>query len=151
MVFIACGLNHKTAPLNVREKVALQNGMQENLLGQLIDLPGIHEAAILSTCNRTEIYCDTMEPQLIAPWLAESHQLKPDALLPYFYMHEGHDGIRHTLRVASGLDSMMLGEPQILGQMKQAYQQACEAGTIKTNLQPIFQYLFNATTASSHL
>ena len=145
MVYIACGLNHKTAPLHVREKVALQNGMQDALLCSLVDLPLINEAAILSTCNRTEIYCDTDDPTLIAPWLADVHQLKPDALAPYFYMHQGNNGIRHTLRVASGLDSMMLGEPQILGQIKQAYQQACRVGTIKTNLQPIFQYIFNAT------
>lgn len=145
MVYIACGLNHKTAPLHVREKVALQSGMQDALLCSLTDLPLINEAAILSTCNRTEIYCDTDDPALIVPWLADVHQLKPDALAPYFYMHQGNNGIRHTLRVASGLDSMMLGEPQILGQIKQAYQQACRVGTIKTNLQPIFQYIFNAT------
>ena len=145
MVFIACGLNHKTAPISVREKVALQNGMQEHLLSSLINLPSINEAAILSTCNRTEIYCDTEDPKLIAPWLANAHQLEPDSLLPYFYIHEGHSGIRHTLRVASGLDSMMLGEPQILGQIKQAYQDACRVGTIKNNLQPVFQYIFSAT------
>ncbi|KTD21519.1 glutamyl tRNA reductase [Legionella lansingensis] len=140
-MFVACGLNHKTAPLNVREKVALPLPMQETLLHNLIELPAVNEAAILSTCNRTEIYCDTEEPDNIATWLAEQHQLAPELL----YIHHGHHGIRHTLRVASGLDSMMLGEPQILGQMKQAYQHACQLGTVKTNLRYVFQYIFSAS------
>ena len=145
MVFVACGLNHKTAPLDVREKVALPVAMQDTLLNSLVGLPAVNEAAILSTCNRTEIYCDTDDPNSIAPWLAREHQLSPDTLAPYFYMHQGQQGIRHTLRVASGLDSMMLGEPQILGQMKSAYQQACRVGTIKSNLQYVFQYVFSAS------
>ncbi len=145
MVFVACGLNHKTAPLDVREKVALPVAMQDTLLNRLVDLPEVNEAAILSTCNRTEIYCDTEDPSRIAFWLAHEHQLPPEALTPYFYMHHGHHGIRHTLRVASGLDSMMLGEPQILGQLKKAYLQACRVGTIKTNLRDVFQYVFSAS------
>lgn len=145
MVFVACGLNHKTAPVDVREKVARPLSMQDTLLYSLVDLPAVNEAAILSTCNRTEIYCDTEEPESIAPWLAHQHQLSPEILSPYFYMHHGAHGIRHTLRVASGLDSMMLGEPQILGQMKQAYQYACKLGTVKTNLRHVFQYVFSAS------
>lgn len=145
MVFVACGLNHKTAPLIVREKIALPLAMQNTLLNNLVDLPTVNEAAILSTCNRTEIYCDTVDPESIAPWLASQHRLAPELLSPYLYMHHGHHGIRHTLRVASGLDSMMLGEPQILGQMKQAYQYACELGTVKTNLRHVFQYIFSAS------
>ena len=145
MVFVACGLNHKTAPLDVREKVALPLAMQDALLSRLVDLPNVNEAAILSTCNRTEIYCDTDDPESIAPWLAHEHDLSPESLTPYFYEHRGHHGVRHTLRVASGLDSMMLGEPQILGQLKQAYQQGCRVGTIKNNLQHVFQYVFSAS------
>ncbi|KTD31081.1 glutamyl tRNA reductase [Legionella maceachernii] len=145
MVFVACGLNHKTAPINVREKIALPLSMQGSLLSSLVSLATVNEAAILSTCNRTEIYCDTDEPESIAPWLARQHQLAPEALTPYFYTHHGHQGIRHTLRVASGLDSMMLGEPQILGQMKQAYQYACQLGTVKTNLRQVFEYVFSAS------
>ena len=145
MVFVACGLNHKTAPLDVREKVALSVERQDTLLRSLAGLPAINEAAILSTCNRTEIYCETDDPQCLAPWLASEHQLSPELITPYFYMHSEHQGVRHALRVASGLDSMMLGEPQILGQMKQAYQQARQVGTIKNNLQYIFPYVFSAT------
>ncbi len=145
MVFVACGLNHKTAPINVRERVASTPATQDILLNKLIDLPSINEAALLSTCNRTEIYCETEQPEILVHWLAKEHQLPQDALSPFFYLHQGHQGIKHTLRVASGLDSMMLGEPQILGQMKQAYQQACRLGTIKTQLRPVFEYIFSAS------
>ncbi len=145
MVFVACGLNHKTAPINVRERVASTSATQDILLNNLINLPTVNEAAILSTCNRTEIYCDSEEPELLAHWLANEHQLPEDSLSPFFYMHQGHQGIKHTLRVASGLDSMMLGEPQILGQMKQAYQHACRMGTVKTQLRPVFEYIFSAS------
>jgi len=144
-VFVACGLNHKTAPLSVREKIALPVDMQETLLHQLVGLPAVNEAAILSTCNRTEIYCDTDEPDRIIPWLAHEHQLSHDAIAPYFYMHRGNEGVRHALRVASGLDSMMVGEPQILGQLKQAYQQACRVGTVQQNLRHVFPYIFSAS------
>ncbi|AHE66385.1 glutamyl-tRNA reductase [Legionella oakridgensis] len=144
-MFVACGLNHKTAPIDVREKVALSVSAQNTVLNSLMELPAINEAAILSTCNRTEIYCDTNDPQGLLPWLAQEQQVPLGVLSPHFYMHHEHHGIRHTLRVASGLDSMMLGEPQILGQMKQAYQHACHAGTIKNNLRQVFQYVFNAS------
>ncbi|MGQ3892390.1 glutamyl-tRNA reductase [Legionella sp. CNM-4043-24] len=145
MVFVACGLNHKTAPLSVRETIALPVAMQNELLQDLVSLPAVNEAAILSTCNRTEIYCDTDDPNALIPWLTRSNQLDTEELSPYFYLHHGHNGVRHTLRVASGLDSMMLGEPQILGQMKQAYQQACLAGTVKSNLRSVFEYIFSAS------
>lgn len=144
-MFVACGLNHKTAPLSVREKIALPVAMQETLLHQLVSLPAVNEAAILSTCNRTEIYCDTEEPERIIPWLADEHQLPQDAIKPYFYMHKGNNGVRHVLRVASGLDSMMVGEPQILGQMKQAYQQACRVGTVQQHLRQVFPHVFSAS------
>lgn len=145
MVFIACGVNHKTAPLSVREQLARPHVEQESLLSRLIDIPAVNEAAILSTCNRTEIYCDTEEPIKLMSWIADEHELPLSTLEPFLYMHQGPQGIRHTLRVAAGLDSMMLGEPQILGQMKQAYHQACRVGSIKTNLRHLFQYIFSAT------
>jgi glutamyl-tRNA reductase len=144
-VFVACGLNHKTAPISVREQVAATPATQDFLLNSLLKLPEVNEAAILSTCNRTEIYCDTEEPEALEHWLAKEHRLSKESLSPFFYLHEGHEGIKHTLRVASGLDSMMLGEPQILGQMKQAYQHACRLGTVKTQLRPVFEYIFSAS------
>ncbi|AUH71844.2 glutamyl-tRNA reductase [Legionella sainthelensi] len=144
-MFVACGLNHKTAPINVREKVAMTPAAQDSLLNSLFTLSGVNEAAILSTCNRTEIYCDTHDPQALTHWLAQEHHLSHESLSPFLYLYKGHEGIKHTLRVASGLDSMMIGEPQILGQMKQAYQHACSLGTIKTELRPIFEYIFSAS------
>ncbi|HHF7367350.1 TPA: glutamyl-tRNA reductase [Legionella bozemanae] len=145
MMFVVCGLNHKTAPINVREKVASSLAIQDYLLHSLLNLPEINEAAILSTCNRMEIYCDTYNPRALVPWLTQTHQLPVESLSPFLYVHQNYQGIKHTLRVASGLDSMMIGEPQILGQMKQAYQQACNYGAIKTKLRPIFETIFSAS------
>lgn len=145
MVFVACGLNHKTAPLNVRERIALPPAMHDSLLNSLISIPEVNEATILSTCNRTEIYCDTRDPAILREWLAQEHHMTAEALNPYLYLHEGHAGVRHTLRVASGLDSMMIGEPQILGQMKQSYSQACQLGAVGSELRPVFEYVFRAS------
>jgi glutamyl-tRNA reductase len=140
MVFVACGLNHKTAPINLREKVAVSSAAQDLLLNKVRSLPEVTEAVILSTCNRTEIYCETYAPHLLMDWFASEHQLEA----PFLYLHKDYQAIKHTLRVASGLDSMMIGEPQILGQMKQAYQQACALGAVKTQLRSIFEYIFSA-------
>lgn len=145
MVFVVCGLNHKTAPIDVREKVALSPATQDSLIESLLSLPEVDEATILSTCNRTEIYCDVKEPGVLINWLAQEHQLTSELLSPYLYIHKGRKAIKHALRVASGLDSMMIGEPQILGQMKQAYQYADQLGAIKTQLRPIFEYIFSAS------
>lgn len=145
MVYIACGLNHKTAPINVREKVAFAPTAQTDLLLNLVAQPNIHEAAVLSTCNRTEIYCETDEPESLLPWLAQEHRLSPQQLTEHFYCYHDQAALRHTMRVACGLDSMMLGEPQILGQMKQAYLQACAANTIGQRLHPIFRYTLSAS------
>jgi glutamyl-tRNA reductase len=145
MVFVAFGLNHKTAPLEVREKIAISSAAENKLLCSVTNLPTVDEAAILSTCNRTEIYCETNDPDSLLPWLAEEHSLKPQALSPYIYLHQEAKGVRHGLRVASGCDSMMLGEPQIFSQMKKAYKRACEAGAVKKNLRQIFEYIFNAS------
>ncbi len=145
MVFVACGLNHNTAPLAMREKFARPKELQEKILSQLISTPVAREAAILSTCNRTEFYCYSESPEALLPWIADNYHFTKNQLEPHLYMHRGHQGIRHTLRVASGLDSMMLGEPQILGQMKSAYQQACQLGTVKQNLRNSFEYIFSAS------
>ena len=145
MMFVACGLNHKTAPLHLREQMALSATQQESLLSCMMDLPFVNEAALLSTCNRTEIYCHTSDVTQLIPWLADQYQLSADELIPYCYIHQGIAGIRHALSVASGLDSMMLGEPQILGQMKNAYQQGCRVGSVKQPLQSVFQFVFRAS------
>lgn len=145
MVFVACGLNHKTAPIDVREKVALSSAMHDSYLNSLLEHPEVLEGVILSTCNRTEIYCETHNPHRIFEWLSQQYQLSIDKLAPYLYLYDGHAAVRHTFRVASGLDSMMIGEPQILGQMKQAYQLASQLGAIKSELRAIFEYVFSAS------
>jgi glutamyl-tRNA reductase len=150
MVFVACGLNHKTAPLALREKIALPSAEHDALLKNLIALSSVNEAAILSTCNRTEIYCETSDPLDIAPWLAKEHQVALETLIPHLYLYTENQAVRHTLRVASGLDSMMLGEPQILGQIKQAYQNAYTLGFAKSHLRCVFEYIFGAAKRIRH-
>lgn len=144
MVFVACGLNHKTAPLGVRERFALSASNDSSILHRFTEDLDIDEAAFLFTCNRTEIYCNTKDPQIIIPWISAEKDMPIVEVSPYFYSHTEEEGIKHLLRVGSGLDSMMLGEPQILGQIKKAYSNASQAGTIGNNLDAIFQYIFQA-------
>lgn len=145
MVYVALGLNHKTAPIKIREQVATLPTDEDRFLVDLMSCDGVHEAAVLSTCNRTEIYCEVEQPDILPSWLAKQHDLSTTSLQPYLYLHQNNHAIRHALRVASGLDSMMLGEPQILGQMKQAYQHACKVGTVKHHLRHKFEYVFSAS------
>ncbi len=143
MQLFAFGINHHTAPLSIREQVAFH---AENLQQALIDLvgqPPVKEAAILSTCNRTEVYCNTAEPRQAIEWMADFHQLKTHAIEPYLYTLPKQDAVKHAFRVACGLDSMVLGETQILGQMKQAVRTAEQAGTMGTLLHKLFQRTFS--------
>lgn len=142
MQVYALGINHHTAPLEIREQVAFAPTRLTDALRDLLRARPVHEAAILSTCNRTELYCTTEEPAAAIEWLAEYHALSPRRIEPYLYRHPQRDAVRHMFRVASGLDSMVLGEPQILGQMKQAARAAEEAGTLGTLLNKLFQRTF---------
>jgi len=142
MPLYALGLNHHTAPLAVREKVAFDPMRLPQALVELTHGREVREAAILSTCNRTELYCAAEAPEAAAQWLAEYHQLQPQKISPYLYTLPSRDAVRHMFRVASGLDSMVLGEPQILGQMKQAARVAENAGTMGTLLHKLFQKTF---------
>ena len=146
MTLLALGLNHTTAPLAVRERLAVPGERLAPLLRGLIALPGIREAAILSTCNRTEVYCHTehQDPRVLLNWLARSQNLAVEEIEPYIYTHRDAESIRHLFRVACGLDSLVLGEPQILGQMKTAYQAAREAGTVGKIFSRLFQHTFAA-------
>lgn len=145
MVFVACGLNHHTAPVSIRERVALSLSQQAAALASLLSSTPSSEAVILSTCNRTELYCQTECPDALIAWLAQSNGLTKDELSPYCYLHTAERAVRHGLRVASGLDSMILGEPQILGQLKEAFRQAKALGTVKKNLRAVFEFLFQAS------
>lgn len=146
MIFIACGVNHKTAPIEIREKISAANDEHhKQLLKKIMRLSGVSEAAILSTCNRTEIYCVTDQSDAIAPWLANEHQIEIKQLTNCFYQHKETHAVRHAMRVACGLDSMMLGEPQIFGQMKKAFKLAETVGSIGATLRPIFHHIFSAS------
>ncbi len=145
MSLLAFGINHQTAPVAIRERVAFTPESLLPALQDLIERTAVNEAAILSTCNRTEVYCglDESDTDIVLNWLEEFHRLKRSELEPYIYRHPDQHAVRHMLRVASGLDSMVLGEPQILGQMKDAYQLASEAGTIGKTLSKLFQHTFS--------
>jgi glutamyl-tRNA reductase len=143
MPLYAFGLNHQTAPLDVRERVVFQTEALPGVLRELVDRQPVSEAAIISTCNRTEVYCSTTEPHVVTQWLANFHSLKPANLEPYLYELPQDRAVKHAFRVASGLDSMVLGEPQILGQFKTAVRSAEEAGTLGWLLNKLFQRTFS--------
>ena len=145
MAFLALGINHKTASVAVRERVAFTPEQLVEALQQLCTLTSSREAAILSTCNRSELYIEqeTLEVEQVLRWLADYHQLSLDELRACAYVHEDDGAVRHMMRVASGLDSMVLGEPQIFGQLKSAYAVAREAGTIGPLLGRLFQAAFS--------
>lgn len=141
------GLNHHSAPVDVRERVSMAGDLVLPALHGLRSTFGnaVEEATILSTCNRTEIYCaaDQSVAEDIPAWLADFNSLKDDELRPYIYQLDHDKAVRHAFRVASGLDSMVLGEAQILGQMKTAVRTADEAGTLGSTLHQLFQRTFS--------
>ena len=141
MIF-TLGINHHSAPLAIRERVAFGADKLPQALAHLTRERPVREAAILSTCNRTEIYCSAESPEVVIDWLADYHQVERAAIAPYVYTHDQPEAIRHAFRVASGLDSMVIGEPQILGQMKDAVRAAEESGTLGTQLHKLFQRSF---------
>jgi len=144
MRLLAFGINHKTAPVEIRERVAFPPERIPEALSDLVSQPAVNEAAILSTCNRTELYCsgELEDAAPIRRWFADFHRLDEREIEPYVYVHPDQAAVRHLLRVASGLDSMVLGEPQILGQVKEAYRRACEAGTLGAILDRLYQHTF---------
>ena len=145
MYLSVLGINHRTAPVEVRGQVAFPPESLPRALDELLTLDGVQEAAILSTCNRTEIYInqDSDSDPSVENWLCRFHQLNPMSLEPHCYTYKESDAVRHMLRVAAGLDSMVLGEPQILGQMKDSYQSALEFGSIDTLVSRLFQHTFS--------
>lgn len=147
MSIIAVGINHKTAPVAVREKISFNPDQLSNALQELLSEVECQEAAILSTCNRTELYLvqdDQIEQtkQRIVGWLEEYHRVPANHITPSLYWHTDQQAVNHMMRVACGLDSLVLGEPQILGQMKQAYSQAKAAGSMALVMDRLFQRTF---------
>jgi glutamyl-tRNA reductase len=145
MTLLSLGINHQTAPVDIREKIAFSPEQLSGALLELQKLPAVNEAVIVSTCNRTEIYCDATDDSrhAISDWLSDFHHMADNSLTPYLYLHADHEVARHLFRVASGLDSMVLGEPQILGQLKTSYEHARMGNSINTILDRLFQHAFS--------
>ncbi|MBT8549206.1 glutamyl-tRNA reductase [Polynucleobacter paneuropaeus] len=156
MKLLTLGINHHTAPVAIREKVAFDpeflqealHNLRQHLVGA--NQAGLPEATILSTCNRTEVYCaanDSNATNLLHEatfdWLAKTQRLAPSSLKPHIYSLPQSEAVRHTFRVACGLDSMVIGETQILGQMKDAVRTASDAGVLGTYLNQLFQKTFS--------
>jgi glutamyl-tRNA reductase len=129
---IAIGLNHRIAPLGVRERLAFDNHMLKDALAGLKKMPSVNECALLSTCNRVEIYAavadEASAPEEIIRFVSSFHHLPAAEFRSMLYVHHDEDAVRHIMRVASSLDSMILGEPQILGQFKDAFDTALSCG-----------------------
>lgn len=147
MSLFVLGINHQTAPVSLRERVAFSGAAVPAALDALRALPSVHEVALLSTCNRTELYAVADDNgDALADWLAshpdDAGGLDGHGLHAYLYRHENADAVRHLFRVATGLDSLVLGEPQILGQVKDAWATARAAGSLGNRLDRLFQQAF---------
>ena len=144
MVLQACGLNYKTAPVELREHFAFDQARSNELMQALLAQPVVDGVVLLSTCNRTEVYVDVSQPIDLAEWVESQGDLQLPRMNEHLYTLEGDDLVRHLMRVASGLDSMVLGEPQILGQMKAAYTKADQAGYVSPALRQLFPAVFSS-------
>ncbi|HET7588371.1 MAG TPA: glutamyl-tRNA reductase [Gammaproteobacteria bacterium] len=145
MPLFALGISHKTAPVAVRERVSFAGDAIPAALAELLAMPGVDEAVVISTCNRTEIYCALVADTAaeVEKWLIETRGDVDSDLRNRLYRYHGDEVVRHLLRVAGGLDSMMLGEPQILGQIKQAYEVASGVGAVGPLTHRLFQHAFS--------
>ncbi|MCO1333765.1 glutamyl-tRNA reductase [Microbulbifer sp. OS29] len=141
MPILTLGINHDSAPVEVRERVAFAPEVMPGALGDARAALGCRELAILSTCNRTEIY-GSVEAEPLLQWLSEYHQVPLEQLKSCAYVYSEEEAVRHMMRVACGLDSLVLGEPQILGQIKSAYAVARESGSVGSELHRVFQRVF---------
>ncbi|SDH35054.1 glutamyl-tRNA reductase [Desulfosporosinus hippei] len=140
---VAIGLNHRTAPVEIRERMSFHPSQMLKALKELKECPGIQGAVILSTCNRTEVYAATMDVETgirsIKDFFSNHHGIEEKILEQYLYSHTLYDAVRHLFRVVSGLDSLVRGETQILGQVSNAYQQASDAGVTNKVINVFFQ------------
>lgn len=143
MELLAAGINHTTADVTLRERLAFAAEHTPAALEALRKLPGVTEAVLLSTCNRMELYCLCESKPDLSAWLANWHGLPQEQINNAMYHYAEDDALRHMMQVAAGLDSRVLGEPQILGQMHKAYQVARESNSLESNLDQIFQYVFS--------
>ncbi|MBE8168657.1 MAG: glutamyl-tRNA reductase [Shewanella sp.] len=143
MSLVAIGINHKTASVDLREKVAFSPDVIHGAMQSLALHAPSAEVVIISTCNRTELYCNHIQIDDVLIWLADFHKISLELLKQHSYAHQNKEAIKHLIRVAAGLDSLILGEPQILGQVKQSFTKAKEAGTVSATLDRLFQNTFS--------
>ncbi|MBN1379832.1 MAG: glutamyl-tRNA reductase [Gammaproteobacteria bacterium] len=145
MPLLALGLNHRTAPVAIRETTVFAPDKLDIALQELMAVPDVQEAAIISTCNRTEIYCrlSSEQPDRTLAWFLDHHGMHDIDHDSCIYRFIDKKTVQHLFRVACGLDSMVLGEPQILGQLKSAYRHAEQAGTLGLQLSRLFQHAFS--------
>lgn len=145
MKLYTLGVNHETAPVAIRETVSFSADQYQRAVAELKQQKLVNECVILSTCNRTEIFA-VLKPESeiaqIIDWLHQFFALECDAITPYIYQHSEVDAVKHIMRVASGLNSLVLGEPQIFGQIKDAYNAAHKSDFIHQNLDTLFQHIF---------
>lgn len=147
MTLLALGINHKTAPVALREKVSFSPDTMGDALNNLLQQPAVRGGVVLSTCNRTELYLsmedkENSHEQLIH-WLCQYHQIEPNELKSSVYWHQDNQAVSHLMRVASGLDSLVLGEPQILGQVKKAFADSQSYHSLSSELERLFQKSFS--------
>lgn len=147
MTLLALGINHKTAPVSLRERVNFSPESIDQALASLLQQPLVQGGVVLSTCNRTELYLsverqENLQEQLII-WLCSYHRISPDEVKKNLYWHHGNDAVSHLMRVASGLDSLVLGEPQILGQVKKAFAESQRGQSLAGELERLFQKSFS--------
>lgn len=144
MTLLALGINHKTASVDLRERVAFSPDKLTKALQQLEAHPEVTSSVIVSTCNRTELYCDVTQtgPGILIDWLTQFHEITAEELMPSLYFHEEQAAVRHLMRVSCGLDSLVLGEPQILGQVKQSYSDSREHNAVQGMLEKLFHKSF---------
>jgi len=147
MTLLALGINHKTAPVALRERVTFSPDTLEQALNSLLAQPLVQGGVVLSTCNRTELYLsveqqENLQEQLVT-WLCDYHKLSVDEVRKSLYWHHDNDAVSHLMRVASGLDSLILGEPQILGQVKKAFADSQRGHSLSSELERMFQKSFS--------
>ncbi|MGI4755731.1 MAG: glutamyl-tRNA reductase [Janthinobacterium lividum] len=137
------GVNHNSAPIDVRERLAIPQGRLAEATRLLVHHPGVREGLILSTCNRVELLTEHDNPSDLRQFLSDYFAVPSDMLDPHLYEFRGQDAVRHLFRVAASLDSMVVGEPQILGQVKESYTVAREVGGVSTTLERLLQSTFS--------
>ncbi|MDU7480541.1 MAG: glutamyl-tRNA reductase [Hafnia alvei] len=152
MSLLALGINHKTAPVALRERVTFSPETLNHAIESLRQQPLVQAGVVLSTCNRTELYLSMEQPEDVPPqdlhkqivdWLCAYHKLSPDEVNKSLYWYQDNDAVNHLMRVASGLDSLVLGEPQILGQVKKAYTESQREQSMSADLERLFQKTFS--------